>query len=95
LASSPESSRGGARILPLKRRVKNTHSIVSSNSGSASITVTCNGGYDLDLAAQDVQNYAQNALAPLPSQVVQQGVSVTKQSTDFTLDVNVLSGWPI
>jgi multidrug efflux pump subunit AcrB len=91
LAPSPEPSRGGARILPIKPRVKNTHSIVSSNSGSASITVTCNGGYDLDLAAQDVQNYAQNALAPLPSQVVQQGVSVTKQSTDFTLAVTVIS----
>jgi multidrug efflux pump subunit AcrB len=91
LAPSPEPSRGGARILPIKPRVKNTHSIVSSNSGSASITVTCKVGYDLDLAAQDVQNRAQNALAPLPSEVVQQGASVTKQSTDFTLAVNVIS----
>jgi multidrug efflux pump subunit AcrB len=66
-------------------------SIVSSNSGSASITVTCKVGYDLDLAAQDVQNYAQNALAPLPSEVVQEGASVTKQSTDFTSSVNVIS----
>jgi multidrug efflux pump subunit AcrB len=91
LAPSPEPSGGGARILPLKPRVKNTHSIVSSNSGSASITVPFNGGYDLDLAAQDVQNRAQNALAPLPSEVVRQGVSVTKQFTDFTLAVNVIS----
>ena len=66
-------------------------SSVSSDSGSASITVTFNVGYDLDLAAQDVQNRAQNALAQLPSEVVQQGVSVTKQSTDFTLAVNVIS----
>ena len=38
-----------------------------------------------------MQNRAQNALAQLPSEVVQQGVSVTKQSTDFTLAVNVIS----
>jgi len=79
------------RILPLKPRVKNTHSIVSSNSGSASIIVPFNVGYDLDLAAQDVQNRAQNALAQLPSEVVQQGVSITKQATDFTLAVNAIS----
>jgi len=91
LAPSPEPSRSGARILPLKPRVKNTHSVVSSNSGSASITVPFNVGYDLDFAAQDAQNRAQNALAPLPSEVVQQSVSVTNQSTAFTLAANVIS----
>ena len=81
---------------PLEQQINGVQGMLylsssSSDSGSSSITVTFNVGYDLDLAAQDVQNRAQNALAQLPSEVVQQGVSVTKQSTDFTLAVNVIS----
>lgn len=63
----------------------------SSNGGSMGITITFDVGYDLNIAGQDVQNRAQNALAQLPAEVVQQGVSVSKQSTDFTLAVNLTS----
>jgi hydrophobe/amphiphile efflux-1 (HAE1) family protein len=66
-------------------------SSMSSNGGSMGITITFNVGYDLNIAAQDVQNRAQNALAQLPSEVAQQGVSVSRQSTDFTLAVNLIS----
>jgi hydrophobe/amphiphile efflux-1 (HAE1) family protein len=81
---------------PLEQQINGVEGMLyvsssSSNSGSAGITVTFQVGYDLDLAAQDVQNRAQNALSKLPSEVVQQGVSVTKQSTDFTLAVNLIS----
>jgi hydrophobe/amphiphile efflux-1 (HAE1) family protein len=81
---------------PLEQQINGVQGMLylsssSGNNGSSGITITFDIGTDLDLAAQDVQNRAQNALAQLPSEVVQQGVSVTKQSTDFTLAVNLIS----
>ena len=64
-------------------------SSVCANDGSSVIVVSFEVGYDLDIAAVDVQNRAQIAQPQLPSEVQRQGVTVKKQSTDLTLVVNL------
>ena len=61
----------------------------SSSSGSASLTATFAKGTDPDIAQVQVQNKVQQALARLPQAVQQQGVTVTKASSDFLLIVSV------
>ncbi|WP_145523229.1 multidrug efflux RND transporter permease AcrD [Yersinia rohdei] len=56
----------------------------SSNSGSASITLTFQAGTNPNEAMQQVQNQLQSAIKKLPQDVQQQGVSVSK-SGDNTL----------
>lgn len=60
-------------------------SSVSANDGSVSITVTFETGYDLDIAAVDVQNRVEIATSQLPPEVVRGGVTVAKQSSDLTI----------
>ncbi len=60
-------------------------SSVSADDGTASITVTFEIGYNLDIAAVDVQNRVQVAESQLPEEVVQAGITVSKQSTDLTI----------
>lgn len=52
----------------------------STSSGSSSINVYFEPGYDIDIGAVDVQNKVSTATASLPSEVTQQGVVVDKQS---------------
>jgi len=52
----------------------------SSSSGSSSINVYFEPGYDIDIGAVDVQNKVSTATASLPSEVTQQGVIVDKRS---------------
>ncbi len=66
-------------------------SSVSSDDGTSTITVTFETGYDLDIAAVDVQNNVEIASSQLPDEVVQAGVTVTKQSSDITLAPNLYS----
>ncbi|EDZ62528.1 efflux system, integral membrane protein [Sulfurimonas gotlandica GD1] len=52
----------------------------SASSGSSSINVYFEPGYDIDIGAVDVQNKVSTATASLPSEVTQQGVIVDKRS---------------
>lgn len=52
----------------------------STSSGSSSINVYFEPGYDIDIGAVDVQNKVSTATASLPNEVTQQGVIVDKQS---------------
>jgi multidrug efflux pump len=61
----------------------------SSSSGSATITATFAKGINPDIAQVQVQNKVQQALARLPQQVQQQGLTVTKASSDFLMIVSV------
>jgi multidrug efflux pump len=61
----------------------------SSSAGSAAITATFAKGVDPDIAQVQVQNKVQQALSRLPQQVQQQGLSVTKASSDFLMIVSV------
>jgi multidrug efflux pump len=61
----------------------------SSSAGSANITATFAKGTDPDIAQVQVQNKVQQALSRLPQQVQQQGLSVTKASSDFLMIVSI------
>jgi len=61
----------------------------STSAGSATITATFAKGTNPDIAQVQVQNKVQQALARLPQQVQQQGLSVTKSSADFLMIVSV------
>ncbi len=63
----------------------------SSNDGTMSINVTFEIGYDLDIAAVDVQNRVQLATPRVPEEVSKYGISVNKQSTSLILAVNLIS----
>ncbi len=64
---------------------------ISSNDGSSNITVTFDVGYDLNIAAVDVQNRVNIALPRVPEDVRRYGVTTKKQSTNFILIANLYS----
>jgi hydrophobic/amphiphilic exporter-1 (mainly G- bacteria), HAE1 family len=57
----------------------------SSNDGTSNITVTFDASRDQDIAAVDVQNRVSVAEPQLPEEVIQTGVTVNKQSSNFLL----------
>ncbi|WP_298399982.1 efflux RND transporter permease subunit [Sphingobium sp.] len=61
----------------------------SSATGQARISVTFQKGTDPDTAQVQVQNRVQQALSRLPNAVQQQGLTVTKQQTDFLMLVGL------
>jgi multidrug efflux pump len=61
----------------------------SSSRGQVSISAVFNKGVDPDIAQVQVQNKVQSAVARLPQEVQQQGVTVTKGSPDFLMIVGV------
>src|SRR3982750_3516966 len=61
----------------------------SSSRGSVSITAVFDKSVKPDIAQVQVQNKVQTAIARLPTQVQQQGVTVTKGSPDFLMIVGV------
>ena len=66
----------------------------SSNSGGLSITITFDVNRDVDLAAVEVQNRVKLAEARLPAEVLQNGISVEKQSPSQLLTVALVSDDP-
>jgi multidrug efflux pump len=61
----------------------------SSSRGQASVTAVFDKRVNADIAQVQVQNKVQQAIARLPQEVQQQGVTVTKGSPDFLLIVGV------
>ena len=55
----------------------------STNSGTSEITATFKTGYDLDIAAVDVQNRVASVQGRLPAAVNQTGITITKVSENF------------
>jgi HAE1 family hydrophobic/amphiphilic exporter-1 len=55
----------------------------STNSGASSITVTFTTGYNLDIAAVDVQNRVASVTGRLPAAVNATGVTITKSNFNF------------
>src|ERR671913_1597158 len=55
----------------------------STNSGASTITVTFDVTRNADIAAVDVQNRVNQAVARLPAEVRQLGVTVQKVSSNF------------
>ena len=67
---------------------------VCSNSGSFSATITFDIDTDPDIAAVDIQNRIKQAESRLPSEVVQNGISVEKQASSKLLTITLLSNDP-
>ena len=61
----------------------------SSSRGSVTIQAVFDKSVNADIAQVQVQNKVQSAIARLPQQVQQQGVTVTKGSPDFLMIVGV------
>jgi HAE1 family hydrophobic/amphiphilic exporter-1 len=55
----------------------------STNSGTSSITTTFKTGYNLDIAAVDVQNRVASVQGRLPAAVNATGISITKSAHNF------------
>lgn len=76
--------------VPIEQQINGVEGMLymSSNSGddgSYQLTITFENGTDLNQAAIDVQNRVTMAQGQLPSSVIQQGVSVMKQSSNNVL----------
>ncbi|OKH37368.1 RND transporter [[Phormidium ambiguum] IAM M-71] len=63
----------------------------SSNDGTSTIIITFEQGYDLDVAASDIQNRVLQAEPKLPDVVRQTGVTVSKQSNAIVLAMALYS----
>jgi len=66
-------------------------SSVSANDGSSTITITFDVGYDVDIAAVDVQNRVSQATGQLPPIINQGGITIQKKQANFTMIVNIVS----
>ncbi|MBE9108198.1 efflux RND transporter permease subunit [Nodosilinea sp. LEGE 07298] len=66
-------------------------SSTSSNDGTSTIVVTFHQGYDIDVAASDVQNRVLQVEPQLPEAVRQTGVQVSKQSSSIVLAMALYS----
>ena len=66
-------------------------SSTSSNDGTSAITVTFDTGYDLDIAAVDVQNRVATVQGRLPAVVNNTGITITKANSNFVLAAGFIS----
>lgn len=66
----------------------------SSNSGGLTINVTFDASTDVDLAAVEVQNRVKLAEARLPSEVLQNGISVEKQAANQLMTIALVASDP-
>ncbi|MDE5608518.1 MAG: multidrug efflux RND transporter permease subunit [Muribaculaceae bacterium] len=66
----------------------------SSNSGSFSALVTFDISTDPELAAVDIQNRVKKAEARLPAEVVQNGISVVKETANRLMTITIQSDDP-
>jgi hydrophobic/amphiphilic exporter-1 (mainly G- bacteria), HAE1 family len=55
----------------------------STNSGASTITTTFDTGYDLDIAAVDVQNRVASVQGRLPAAVNSTGITISKANSNF------------
>jgi hydrophobe/amphiphile efflux-1 (HAE1) family protein len=79
---------------PLEDKINGVNGMIymdssSTSAGTADINVYFEPGYDLDIAAVDVQNKVSMATPQLPSEVVQQGVIVDKRSPSIVCFVAI------
>lgn len=81
--------------VPIEQQVNGVEGMLymSSNcgsDGSYSLTITFENGTDVDQAAVDVQNRISMVNSTLPTPVTQEGVSVSKQSSNNVLFIALL-----
>ncbi len=77
-----------AVTIPLEQQINGVEGMryitsTSANDGTSTITVTFRTGYDLNIAAVDVQNRVNTAQGRLPQAVKNTGVTITKANSNF------------
>lgn len=84
--------------VPIEEQVNGVDGMLymssTSGSGSYNLTITFENGTDVDQAAVEVQNRISEANAQLPNSVTQQGVTVSKQSSNNVLFIALQSDDP-
>lgn len=88
-----------AVATPIEQELNGTPGMIymestSSNSGGFSSLVTFDIDTDPELAAVDIQNRVKQAESRLPAEVVQNGVSVEKETANKLMTITVLSSDP-
>lgn len=83
-------------ITPLEEAINGVEGMIymtssASNTGEASITVFFKQGVNADMAAVNVQNRVQSALANMPAEVTKQGVMTEKQQNSELMTVSLYS----
>ncbi|MGA8152173.1 MAG: efflux RND transporter permease subunit [Terriglobales bacterium] len=77
-----------AVTIPLEQQINGVEGMhyitsTSSNDGTSSINVIFRTGYDLNIAAVDVQNRVATAQGRLPQEIKNTGVTITKTNPNF------------
>jgi HAE1 family hydrophobic/amphiphilic exporter-1 len=85
-----------AVTIPLEEQINGVEgmryiSSTSSNDGTSTITTTFQTGYDLNIAAVDVQNRVASAQGRLPQEVKNTGVTITKANSNFVFAAAFIS----
>jgi hydrophobic/amphiphilic exporter-1 (mainly G- bacteria), HAE1 family len=85
-----------AVTIPLEEQINGVEgmryiSSTSSNDGTSAITTTFQTGYDLDIAAVDVQNRVAAAQGRLPAAVNSTGVTISKANSNFVFAAGFIS----
>lgn len=88
-----------AVATPIEQELNGTPGMIymessSSNSGGLSITVTFDASTDIDLAAVEIQNRIKLAETRLPAEVLQNGISIEKQSSNQLMTIALASSDP-
>lgn len=85
-----------AVTIPLEEAINGVEgmryiSSTSANDGTSTITITFQTGYNLDIAAVDVQNRVASAEGILPQEVINTGVTITKANSNFVFAAAFIS----
>src|SRR5271154_183590 len=77
-----------AVTIPLEQQINGVEGMhyitsTSSNDGTSAINITFRTGYDLNIAAVDVQNRVATAQGRLPQEIKNTGVTITKANPNF------------
>lgn len=88
-----------AVATPIEQELNGTPGMIymssnSSNSGGFSALVTFEIGTDPELAAVDIQNRVKKAESRLPAEVVQNGISVAKETANKLMTITIQSDDP-
>ncbi len=81
---------------PIEEQINGVEGMISiastsTDNGTSNITVTFEIGYDIDIAAVDVQNRVSMAQARLPSQVIDYGIDIKKASSELVMVTTLVS----
>jgi len=85
-----------AVTIPLEQQINGVEGMhyitsTSSNDGTSNINVVFKTGYDLNIAAVDVQNRVSTATGRLPQEIKNTGITITKANPNFVFAAGFFS----